>query len=388
MTVGQSTDALLRPLEEFALLHARTMRSFGAKAIDLSYPNPRSCRDIRAHHLLGDLASQATISDLQYTPFGGLTQARRNIAGALARRFGLPFRFTDIILTPGAAAALRVAFQVLFQPGDQVILISPCWMDYPVYFRSLGICVAIVPSGPDKHLDCDAIEAAWTPATRGVVVSQPACPTGVVYPEHEIRALASLLDAMAARHGQQPVLISDEAHRDTVWSGAAFTTPLSIYPQSLSVYSFGKAWSMQGQRIGYVALSPAISRRQELTTALVRMMRVTGHCAPTALMQRVASRLAGLSPDTADLADLQEHARNDLTAAGYDVIPADATSFVYVRAPDGDEASFATRAARHGVLVMPSGIFHEHGYFRAALNVGHPEIGPAVARLAAACNGA
>jgi aspartate aminotransferase len=383
MITDPGMGALLQPLEDFSRLHARTVRRFGATTIDLSYPNPRSCGDDRAYQLLGDLAAHASVSELQYTPFGGLTRTRRNIAGALARRFGLPLSFRDIVLTPGAAAALRVACEVLFGQEDQVILIAPCWMDYPVYLRSLGISAALVRSAAGKHLDLEAIEAAWTPATRGVIISQPACPTGVVYTEDELQGLASLLNAMGSRYGRPPVLISDEVHRDTVWSGACFTTPLSIYPDSLSVYSFGKAWSMQGQRIGYMALSPGMSQRQALAIALERAMRVTGHCAPTALMQQTASRLASLVPGTGDLASVQLFARERLAAAGYEIVPADATGFVYVRAPGDDEAGFASRAADHGVLVMPSGIFHEPGYFRIALNIGHPQLDQAVARLAA-----
>jgi aspartate aminotransferase len=388
MTSDPGMDALLRPLEEFSLLHGRTVRRFGAAAIDLSYPNPRFCGDDRAYQLLGELAGQASVSDLQYTPFGGLTRTRRNVAGALARRFGLPLTFRDIVLTPGAAAALRVACQVLFRPDDRVIIIVPCWMDYPVYLRSLGVCPAVAAADAGKHLDSEAIEAAWTPATRGVIISQPACPTGVVYTEHELQALASLLNAMGTRYGRQPVLISDEVHRDTVWSGAHFTTPLSVYPESLSVYSFGKAWSMQGQRTGYIALSPGMSQREAVAAALERAMRVTGHCAPTALMQQIASRLASLAPGTGDLASRQLFTRERLAAAGYEIVPAEATGFVYIRSPDDDEARFAARAADHGVLVMPSGIFHEPGYFRIALNVGHPQLDQAIARLAAAHAGA
>jgi aspartate aminotransferase len=384
MITDPGMDALLQPLDDFSRLHARTLRRFGATAIDLSYPNPRFCQDGRAYQLLGDLAGQASVSDLQYTPFGGLTRTRRNIAGALGRRFGLPLSFRDIVLTPGAAAALHLACQVLFRPEDQVILIAPCWMDYPVYLRNLGVSVALVPSGAGKHLDHESIEAAWTPATRGVIISQPACPTGVVYTEHELQELASLLNAMGSTHGRQPVLISDEVHRDTVWNGTQLTTPVSVYPESLSVYSFGKAWSMQGQRVGYVAVSPGMSQRHALTAALERAMRVTGHCAPTALMQQVASRLASLAPETGDLASLQLFTRDRLAAAGYEIVPAEATSFVYLRAPADDEAGFTSLTADHGVLVMPSSIFHEPGYFRIALNVGHPQLDQAIARLAAA----
>jgi aspartate aminotransferase len=105
-------------------------------------------------------------------------------------------------------------------------------------------------------------------------------------------------------------------------------------------------------------------------------------------MQLLASRLVGLVPKTDELARMQRFTREQLAAAGYEVVPAEATTFVYVRVPHGDEAEFISRTADHGVLVMPSSIFHEPGYFRIALNVGLPELEQAVARLAHVATGA
>ena len=388
MIPDRDLDELLQPLESFARLHAVTLRRFGPRVIDLSYPNPRSCRDTRAYQLLADLASRASVRQLQYTPFGGLTQARRNIARALSRQCGLALEVRDVILTPGAAAALYIALRVLFVRGDEVVLVMPFWMDYPVYLQDLGISTVVVPSNPDKHLDLATIEAVWTSATRGIIISQPVCPTGVVYTDDELRELADLLSTLGERHGRLPVLISDEVHRDTVWSGVPCRSPVSVYAESLSIYSFGKAWSMQGQRIGYVALSPRMRQRAVLAHSLERALRVGGYCAPTTLMQLLASRLAGLVPATDELARMQRLTREQLVAAGYQVVPAEATTFIYVRVPHSDEAGFVARAADQGVLVMPSSIFHEPGYFRIALNVGPPQLGEAVARLARICAGA
>jgi aspartate aminotransferase len=382
MIQDRDLDELLQPLESFGRLHATTIRRLGPRVIDLSFPNPRFCQDTRAYELLGDLSGQASVRELQYTPFGGLTQARRTIARALSRRYGLALDVRDIILTPGAAAALYMALRVLFTRDDQVMLIMPFWMDYPVYLHDLGISTIVVPSKPDKHLDVAAVDAAWTPATRGVIISQPACPTGVVYTDDELQELAALLSTLGHRYGQPPVLISDEVHRDTVWNGVRCTSPLSVYAESLSIYSFGKAWSMQGQRIGYVALSPRMHQRAVLAHSLERTLRVGGYCAPTTLMQLLASRLAGLVPKTDELARMQRFTREQLVAVGYQVVPAEATTFVYVRVPHDDEAGFISCTADHGVLVMPSSVFHEPGYFRIALNVGLPELKQAVARLA------
>jgi aspartate aminotransferase len=382
MTYHADLNEMLEPLEAFGRLHAKTIRRFGPRAIDLSYPSPRICYDTRAYQLLSELASQASVKELQYPPFGGLTQARRRIASALSACYGITVGFREITLTPGGAAALHTTLRALFTQEDQVMLVAPFWMDYPVYLRDLGISPVTVPSKRDKHLDLAAVEAAWTPATRGIIISQPACPTGVVYTADELGDLAALLRMLGKKYGTEPVLISDEVHRDTVWGGVRCTSPLSLYAESLSIYSFGKAWSMQGQRTGYVALSPRMRQREALTRSLERALRISGTYGPTTLMQQLASRLAGLAPQTAELARMQHFAREQLTALGYEAVPAQATTFVYVHAPDGDEAGFTSLAADHGVLVMPSSIFHEPGYFRIALNVGLPELEQAVARLA------
>jgi aspartate aminotransferase len=225
MTYQADLGKMLEPLEEFGRLHAKTIRRFGPKAIDLSYPSPRICYDTRAYQLLSELASQASVDELQYPPFGGLTHAWRHIASALSARCGITLGFRDITLTPGGAAALHVTFRALFTQGDQVMLVVPFWMDYPVYLLDLGISPITVPSQRDKHLDLAAVEAAWTPATRGIIISQPACPTGVVYTEKELAALAALLSMLGKKYGTEPVLVSDEVHRDTVWGGARCASP-------------------------------------------------------------------------------------------------------------------------------------------------------------------
>lgn len=382
MTQDTDLDKMLEPLEAFGRLYATTIRRLGPRVIDLSYPSPRICYDTRAYQILSELVSQVSVTELQYPPYGGLTRARRSIASALSARYGIAFGFRDITLTPGGASALHTTLRVLFTHEDQVMLVMPFWTDYPVYLHDLGISAISVRSKPDKHLDLAAVEAAWTPATRGMIISQPACPTGVVYTASELGDLAALLSMLGKKYGTEPVLISDEVHRDTVWGDVRCTSPLSLYAESLSIYSFGKAWSMQGQRTGYVALSPRMRQREALAASLERALRVSGSYGPTTLMQLVACRLAGLTPETGELAQMQCFARERLATLGFEVVAAEATTFVYVRAPSGDAAGFTSQAADRGVLVMPSNIFHEPCYFRMALNVGRPELERAVARLA------
>jgi aspartate aminotransferase len=337
-------------------------------------------RDPRGHALIARVAAQLTPEQLQYSPFGGAVTARRKVASALTRRTGVDHGYQDVFLTPGATAALVTAFSATLGPGDEVLIITPGWMDYPLYLDRLGASWRLVPQRPGQ-LDPDAIARAWGPRTRALVISQPNCPTGAVYDQDQLIGLAAVLGGLARNGDVPPLLISDEAHRGQTWSGGC-PSPAAVYEQTISVHSFGKAWSMQGQRTGYLALSSGLTAREELRASVLRALRVTGVCAPTVLMQHVVAELARLEPDVTALAADQARVRSMLAGAGADVVDARASAFVYVRCPSGVPApAFARMAADHGVLVLPAELFHDHDHYRIALNVSGSELDDAVLRL-------
>ncbi|HEX9033457.1 MAG TPA: aminotransferase class I/II-fold pyridoxal phosphate-dependent enzyme [Streptosporangiaceae bacterium] len=374
MTWSPQVLDLLAPLEDYTRLHAATLRRFGSRAIDLAFPNARFLGDPRPYRALADVAARSGPVELRYSPFGGFTPVRRRLAADLSRRHDLAYDWTDIIATPGAAAALFVVLQALFAPPDRVMVVRPCWMDYPLYLAQLGLGCDLVAAADDKHLDLEMIEQSWTPRTRGVIISQPASPTGVVHTAAELTALAAVLSRLSGRSGEPPILIADEAHRDQVWADVACPSPASAYPCTITVHSLSKGWDMQGQRIGYLAVSPHVDLRRQVARQLEQGMRITGHCAPTALMQHVVAELADTTPDNSALAGLQQQARQELRDLSIDVVDAQATRFLYARCPSADDLSFVAELAERGLLAMPSTLFHETGWFRLALNVPRPQL--------------
>jgi len=370
MTAGApQLEELLTPLQDYTRLHAATLRRFGSRTVDLSFPNPQFLNDPRPYQILADLAALCGPADLRYSPFGGFTIVRRRLAAALSRDHDLPYQRHCVIMTPGASAALHLALDALFSPPDTVMLTRPCWMDYPLYLAHLGLPCDIVDTTPDKHLDVERIERTWTPQTRALILSQPASPTGVLHTGSELTALAELLHRLGSRAGRPVVLIADEAHAGHVWGDIVCPAPAAYYPNTITVRSVSKTWDMQGQRCGYLALSPGFTALDQAATRLEQAMRISGQCAPTALMQHLAAELADLAPDHTALADLQRSTRHDLDAAGISALPAEATRFIYARNPSRHTAGFVTRLADRGVLVMPSPLFHEPGWFRLSLNV-------------------
>ncbi len=356
----------LAPQERFDEIADRARRQH-PRLVDLAYANAYDGPD---QHVLAALrAALAEAKDLsfQYTPYGGKTPIRRLIATSLGERFGIDTNFRDIVLTPGAMAALNAVFRTLFADGGELLVVTPCWLDYPLYLANLGIPFRFVPLRADKHLDLAAIEAALTPRTAGILFPHPGCPTGVVLASEELAALARIVGAAEQRFGSKVFVISDEVHRDLVWSATKFESALCHHPRTLAIYSFGKSLFLQGQRIGYIALSPTMPEREQLQVELLRAMRTMGFCTPTALMQRAIAHLIDYVPPLEVLALRHQLARTTLREYGYRVCDAQATFFVYAQCPIADDYTFVERLAEHSVLVLPSSLFHEPGHFRISL---------------------
>jgi aspartate aminotransferase len=224
----------------------------------------------------------------------------------------------------------------------------------------------------DFQLDPERIAHAVTARTCAVLISDPSNPAGQKYPLQALCALGDALRDAERRAGRPITVIADEAHRDFVAPGS-YDTAATAWPATLLVYSFGKYHFLQGQRLGYVAVSPNHPRRKALGEELPRWTRITGFCTPTALMQRALPGLLALRHDLRWLASWRERFSADLAAAGYRLAPAAATMFLYVATPDGqDDFDFIRRLAAAGVLALPAPVFHHRGYFRISLTGAEP----------------
>jgi aspartate aminotransferase len=369
-----SLDRWLGPQRELDRLREHHLMRSRGQLIDLAYPNPDDALDPAIRAALEATLADVEGKDLQYTPYGGATVPRRHVARSLAASHGLSLRYDDVVLTPGAMSALQVALATAADSAacdsaagtsavNEVVIVTPCWLDTPLYVARLGLEPVLVPvERPSGTLDVDAIARAITDRTCAVVVVQPGNPTGVLYDEASLRSLADVLTAARS----SPLLISDESHSAYVFGGATFVSPASVYPRSAIVYSFGKAWRMQGQRLGYVAFRPEF-RDQGWAAKAVLLCRAMGYATPTAFMQRALARLLEIPHDLSAIERRRARCVRVLADAGYELSSGRHTMFVYGRAPGGDALAFVEEAANEGVLVVPSTLFHETGHFRVSV---------------------
>ncbi|MGH2960825.1 MAG: aminotransferase class I/II-fold pyridoxal phosphate-dependent enzyme [Solirubrobacterales bacterium] len=366
--ISAELQGLLEPLERFEAIRRRAVR-LGDRLADLSYANPYEGVPNPARAVLREALADERQLDLQYAPFGGQTLARRAVADALRESHALPFAFRDVVLTPGAMSALHVALRASGRPGDEVVIPVPCWLDYPLYARSMDLVPRFVPLAPDGFgLNADAIAEVIAPRTCAVVLSHPGNPTGRNHGRDELERLGTVLEEAETSRSRPITLIADETHRDFVEAGA-YVSAAGHVDRSVIVYSFGKYHFMQGQRLGYAAVSPTHPNRTEVADELSRWTRIAGIATPTALMQRALPRLLALRHDHGWIAPARARLIEALRASAYQVTEPDGTLFVYVRtAPRfDDDYAFVEELASRGVLALPAPVFHHRGHFRVSL---------------------
>jgi aspartate aminotransferase len=307
------------------------------------------------------------------------------VAAALAGRHGLAFEPEDVAMTTGAFGAIATAFALALDAGDEVIYSLPPWFGYAPLMRHAGAVPVAVRARPESFdLDLEAIEQALGPRTRLVIVNTPNNPTGRIYPPDDLARLAEILTAASARFGRPILLLSDEPYNRLVFDGKAFHSPAAHYPYTLISYSYGKVLLTPGQRIGYLALSPAMPERAALRQAIASAQIAGGWLFPNALMQHAIEDLEALSVDIARLQAKRDRLVGGLRAIGYRVHVPDATFYLLPRSPIDDDMAFTDLLARHNVYVMPGSLCQLPGYLRICFTATERMIEDGLAGLAAA----
>jgi len=294
--------------------------------------------------------------------------AQQAAATSLERLTGLPFEPDDILLTTGGFAALSVGMKAVADPGDEVIYSLPPWFAYEALLVEAGLVpVKVRVDVETLDLDVDAIAAAITPRTRIVIVNSPNNPTGRVYSPETLTRLATALEEASARNRRRIFLLSDEPYNRIVFSGVRFRTPAEFYPYTLVAYSYGKTLLSPGQRIGYLALPPALPDREALRRAVHDLQIAIGWAFPNAVMQYALPELEQQTFDVARLERRRDLMVDALTEMGYQVHRPEGTFYLFPRSPIPDDEAFARLLAEREILVMPGAMFETPGFFRICL---------------------
>ena len=193
----------------------------------------------------------------RYMSNAGYQETRAAVAEVLAEAAGFPVGAEHVVMTCGAGGALNVVLKTILNPGEEVIILTPFFVEYRFYIDNHGGVPREVWTDRETfQLDLPAIEAAITRKTRAIIICSPNNPTGVIYPAESLEALGKLVARKEKEFERQIYVISDEPYARISYDGMHLPNIFRYVESSIIVTSHSKDLALPGERIGYLAAKP------------------------------------------------------------------------------------------------------------------------------------
>ena len=340
---------------------------FGADNVyDFSLGNPNLEPPPELGRILEELARDTRPGQHAYMPNAGFVETRKAVADFLNGFNDATFSAEEIVMTVGAGGGLNVVLKTILNPGEEVIIPKPYFVEYNFYLDNHQGVPKIVRTKPDFSFDFDAISEAVNEKTRAILINSPNNPTGKVYGENDLKQLAELMTRFSSKFGQPIYLISDEPYRKIVYDGITVPSVFDMYRESFVVTSFSKDLSLPGERIGYAAAHPDMSEKGMILAGMVLCNRVLGYVNAPAFMQRAIARLLNSSVDVSVYQKKRDLLSNALTSMGYQLVKPEGAFYLFPRTPVEDDVAFVTALQKENILTVPGTGFGGPGHFRIA----------------------
>ncbi|MBO5923286.1 MAG: pyridoxal phosphate-dependent aminotransferase [Lentisphaeria bacterium] len=336
------------------------------KVYDFSLGNPDVPAPAAVKTALQDIAGKADQPfALGYMPNAGYPECRAKLGEYLTGEQGVTVPGSHVIATCGAAGGINAFFRAVLEAGDEVICPAPYFVEYAFYAGNFqGKLVPVASKKDTFELDCNAIAAAINSKTRAILVNSPNNPTGQIYTKAELEELAAVLKAASAKYGRTIYLIADEPYRYLNYDNCEVPSVFSVYDASVVIGSFSKTLSLAGERIGYVAVNPALEGADELLNGVIMTNRILGFVNAPALAQQILIRSVEATIDL----DIYRRRRNlmaqVLSDAGIEYLMPKGAFYFFPKSPVADERIFVEKLLAERILAVPGRGFGLPGYFR------------------------
>jgi aspartate aminotransferase len=348
---------------------AKMKAEFGAENVfDFSLGNPDVPPPAKFVEVLKDLAEHDKPGVHAYMPNGGYPYVRESLSKRLSVEQNVSLTQGDILMTCGAAGGLNVVMKSLLDPGDEVIILAPFFVEYNFYVDNHGGVTTVVATDAEFNLDLDAIEAALTEKTKAVLINSPNNPTGQVYSADSLQALGQLLDKAGEKFCRTIYLISDEPYRKIVYDNLMVPSVMEATTNAIVVSSYSKDLSLPGERIGYIAVHPEMKEKTAMLDAMTLANRILGFVNAPALMQRVVEQLQDVSVDSSIYEKRREIFCTILDDAGFNYVKPKGAFYLFPKTPI-DDVEFCTILQQEKILAVPGRGFGAPGYIRLAFCV-------------------
>ena len=246
-------------------------------------------------------------------------------------------------------------------------MFAPFFTEYRVFIENAGGKVVVSqPNENDFQIDLQDLESKINEHTRAVIINSPNNPSGVVYSLDIVKRMCEILKGKEKEYGKTIYLIADEPYRELVYDGVNVPYLMNYYDDTVVCYSYSKALSLPGERIGYIAVNPAMTDAHTVYLAIRGAGRSLGYvCAPS-LFQQVIKRCVDTKVNVNAYKKNRDILYNALTEYGYQCVKPDGAFYLFVKTLDPDAEKFCEKARDKDILVVPCDDFGVKGYVRIA----------------------
>lgn len=346
------------------------------KVFDFSIGNPNVPAPDCVQETIIDLVKNMDPVVLHgYMNNAGFEDVRQSIAESLNRRFGTNFAAKNLIMTVGAASGLNITFKALLDPGDEVIVFAPYFLEYGAYVKNYdGVLVEVSPDTSTFQPNLEEFKSKINEKTKAVIVNNPHNPTGVVYSEDTIKKLAAIMEEKEKEVGHPIYLISDEPYRELAYDGVEVPYLTKYYKDTIVGYSYSKSLSLPGERIGYVVIPDELDGSDEVIQAATIANRILGSVNAPSLIQKVVGRCVDAAVNVEYYDRNRKTLYEGLTKLGFECVKPQGAFYLFVKSPIKDEKEFVEAAKKYNILMVAGSSFACPGYVRLSYCVSYESI--------------
>jgi len=318
-----------------------------------------------------------------YTANAGLLELRELISEYLKTTFSVSYRPADqVIVTVGASQAIDIALRAILNPGDEVIIVEPCFVAYASAVSLAGGVPISVGTKAENgfKLQPEEVEDALTPKTKAIILCNPNNPTGTMLNREELLPIAELVEA------HDLLVLSDEIYAELSYEAdyVSFSNLPNMQERTILISGFSKSFAMTGWRLGYAA-GPA-----ELIQAMTKIHQYTIMCAPTMAQYGAVEALRSGSASVEHMKKSYRQRRNFVTSAFEEMgLMTNRPGGAFYIFPSIQETGMSSEAFAEALLmeekvaVVPGSVFGEsgEGYIRCSYATSMKQLTEAMKRI-------
>lgn len=349
----------------------RLKQNYGEKNVyDFSLGNPIVDPPTEFKEQLAQLVTSSSSNLHGYVSNQGILKTREKVAEFLQQLYHRHFSSQSIVITVGAGGALNVALRSIINPGDEVIVLVPYFVEYKYYINNVQGVPVYCPLDETFQISLEQISNKITERTKAIIINTPHNPTGCVFTKESILKLGNFLKEKEEEFNSNIYMLFDAPYTQLTYDQVEKVNPFDVYDRVIYASSFSKDLGLAGERIGFIAVDEEIPQHDLLISAFTFCNRILGFVNAPALMQHALANTKNLIYEQLEY----EKRRNLIVAilkeAKFNFIKPQGGFFVFPKSPIKDDVEFCNFAAeKYNILLVPGTGFGCPGHFRLSFSV-------------------